>query len=151
MATTLETTNTKDQQLAKKTFISLKEGRKRYMSGRASNIKIKIYKEAEFVSIPKKAFVLLFDILENMAEGKSVKILASSTEISTQKAAELLNVSRPHIVSLLESGKIPFTLVGTHRRIKLKDFLNYKASIDAKRKTNLAFLAKQAQELNLGY
>ena len=63
----------------------------------------------------------------------------------------MLNVSRPHIVKLLEEGVIPFKKVGSHRRILLDDLLTYEAQHKANRKANLRFLAEQAQDLNLGY
>jgi excisionase family DNA binding protein len=75
----------------------------------------------------------------------------SNADISTQQAADLLGVSRPHIVSLLEKGDIPFLKVGTHRRIHLKDLIAYDKKIKKSRADKLDFLAAQAQELNMGY
>lgn len=86
-----------------------------------------------------------------MAEGKSVTLFPSDAEISTQEAADLLNVSRPYVVSLLKKGDIPFTKVGTHRRILLSDIIAYDKQLQKNRNSKLNFLAKQAQELNLGY
>lgn len=88
-----------------------------------------------------------------MADGNSIALLLSDnkTEISTQQAAELLGTSRPYIVSLLEKGEIPFTKVGTHRRIQLKDLIAYKQKIKKNRADKLGFLAAQAQDLNMGY
>jgi excisionase family DNA binding protein len=71
--------------------------------------------------------------------------------ISTKQAAEFLNVSRPHIVKLLESGRIPFTKVGTHRRIRVEDFLAYKEKMEKKRSNALDKLATEAQDLEMGY
>ncbi len=86
-----------------------------------------------------------------MAEGKSIALLPSDAAISTQQAAELLNVSRPHLVKLLESGKIPFRKAGSHRRIVVADLLAYQENLQRIRKQQLDFMAKQAQDLNLGY
>lgn len=86
-----------------------------------------------------------------MAEGKSLTLIPSDAELSTQQAADLLNVSRPHLVKLLEAGQIPFKKVGAHRRIELKDVLAYEEQQRAPRKDQLDFLSQQAQELNLGY
>jgi len=68
--------------------------------------------------------LLLFEILDNMAMGKSITLIPSEAEVSTQQAADMLNVSRPHLVKLLEKGEIPFKKVGSHRRIQLKDLIN---------------------------
>ena len=86
-----------------------------------------------------------------MAKGKSIALLLSDSEISTQQAADILNVSRPHLIKLLEEGRIPFKKVGTHRRIKLNDLLEYQSKIKNERRQHLDTLAKEAQELNLGY
>jgi excisionase family DNA binding protein len=88
-----------------------------------------------------------------MADGNSIALFFSdrNADISTQQAAELLGVSRPHIVSLLEKGDIPFFKVGTHRRIHLKDLIAYNKKIKKNKADKLDFLAAQAQELNMGY
>jgi excisionase family DNA binding protein len=86
-----------------------------------------------------------------MALGKSITILPSETELSTQQAADILNVSRPHIVKLLEEGHLPFKKTGTHRRIDLINLIQYQNRLKATRNEKLDFLTKQAQELNLGY
>ncbi len=114
-------------------------------------IEISIYNSKETVAIPFKAFLMLRRILSNMAQGKSIALFDSDTEVSTQQAAELLQVSRPHIVKLLETGKIPYRKVGSHRRIKAKDILRYEKELEQIRETALEALAKEAQELNLGY
>ena len=72
-------------------------------------------------------------------------------ELSTQEAADILNVSRPYLVNLLESGKIPFRKVGLRRRILAADVMTYKKHIDQERYQTLAELAAQAQELKMGY
>jgi excisionase family DNA binding protein len=105
----------------------------------------------EQVTIPDKAFLILVDVLSNMSEGKTITILPSETEISTQQAADMLNMSRPHLVKLLESGKIPFKKVGNHRRLLLNDLIEFKEKLRQNRENQLIFLAKQAQEFNLGY
>ena len=86
-----------------------------------------------------------------MAEGKSMKLIPSDADISTQQAADMLNVSRPHVVKLLETGVMPFKKVGSHRRIELKDLIQYEKMLQDSKEKNMSFLAKQAQELNLGY
>jgi len=87
----------------------------------------------------------------HMAEGKSIALMPTDAEISTQQAAEILNVSRPHVIKLLEKGDIPYKKVGSHRRILLQDILEYEAIFKKKRRKQLNKLAAEAQKLNLGY
>ncbi len=103
------------------------------------------------LTIPAKALQLLAVILDSMAQGKTISLLASDSEMSTQQAAGLLQMSRPHLVKLLEEGLIPFRKVGSHRRLLLRDILSYEAQQKERRQDHLRFLAQQAQELNLGY
>ena len=86
-----------------------------------------------------------------MAEGRSVYLIPSDSEVSTQQAADMLNVSRPYLVKLLESGEIPYKKVGRHRRILLKDLIAFEDKIAKEREKQLDFLSNQAQDLNLGY
>ena len=114
-------------------------------------IEIEVSGEKEHVKIPVSAFKFLNTILEHMAQGKAISIIPSDAEVTTQQAAEMLNVSRPHVVKLLEEGELPFHKVGTHRRIKLKDLEKYRAKMEKEREEALTELAKQAQELDMGY
>lgn len=77
--------------------------------------------------------------------------IANPDQLTTQEAAKILNVSHPYLIQLLESGEIPDHQVGNHRKIFYQDLIDYKNTIDAKRQETLAELAKQAQELNMGY
>lgn len=112
---------------------------------------IKKGKGQEQVSLPTSALRLLVDILAQMAEGNAVTLIPSHAELTTQEAADLLNVSRPFFVSLLEENKIPYRKVGTRRRILAKDVLDYKSKIDKARLKTLEKLTAQAQELDMGY
>ena len=103
------------------------------------------------VAIPEIAFRMLEVILDELAQGHAVALSPVDQEVSTQKAADLLNVSRPYLIKLLESGKIPFRKVGTHRRVRLADLLEYKARMDAEAERAYAELVQQAQELGMGY
>jgi len=114
-------------------------------------IEIEVSGEKEHVKIPVSAFKFLNTIMQHMAQGKAISIIPSSAEITTQQAAEMLNMSRPHVVKLLEEGELPFHKVGTHRRIKLKDLEKYRARMEKEREEALTELAKQAQELDMGY
>ena len=94
---------------------------------------------------------LLTQVLEEMAKGHSVTLLPSQTELTTQQAADIIGVSRPYLVELLEKGAIPFRKIGTHRRIQLTDLLHYDTQETERRIQGLTELMTEAQELGLGY
>ena len=101
--------------------------------------------------LPRQAIELLRHILTEMAQGNGVTILPVHAELTTQEAANILNVSRPHLVKLLENGELPFSKVGTHRRISLSALMAYKQHRDMRSEAAMQELADQAQELGMGY
>jgi excisionase family DNA binding protein len=151
METMIEKTTKKDQKIARSFINDLHETFEKILKAKEQSVAIRIDDIKKSREIPKKAFTLLYTILDFMADGKSVTLFPSDAEISTQQAADLLNVSRPYVVSLLDKGEIPFTKVGTHRRILLNDIIAYDKQLQKNRNNKLNFLAKQTQELNLGY
>ncbi len=140
-----------DQKIALSSIEKLVRSQENAAKNKSNVVKLKIEGSDELVSIPLKALKLLTSILSNMAEGKSITLMPTDTEISTQQAAEILNVSRPHIIKLLEKGDIPYKKVGSHRRILLQDILEYKSKFKKRRRKQLNKLAAEAQKLNLGY
>jgi len=150
MNETLESPTRRDQKIARENVKAVEKIVQKHHSARKP-IEIEITGEKTRIKIPPSAFRFLNTVLQLMAKGKAITIIPSDTEISTQQAAEMLNVSRPHVVKLLEKGELPYHKVGTHRRIILKDLEDYKAKGDKKRRKLLEELAKQAQELDMRY
>lgn len=110
---------------------------------------IEIEETGEKIKVPLSALKLFTQILDIMKEGKPFSVVPVAAEMTTQAAAEFLNCSRPHVVKLLESGKIPFTHVGRHRRIKLEDLQKYKAQMKANTKEKLIEMMKDSEDLNM--
>lgn len=133
----------KDIELAKK-------GRNLLRSRSRSRVRLGIGTE-DPIDLPGPAKRMLEQTLSYLAEGKSVVVLAEPAELSTQEAADILRVSRPYLVKLVESGQVPFRRVGKHRRLLTEDVLAYKARLDDDRLKTLEKLAEESQELGLGY
>lgn len=124
---------------------SLKRGKN------GTRVTIHLTDMADGIPIPESAVELLQLILVEIAKGNPVSVIPGSAELTTQQAADLLNVSRPYLIDLLEKGEIPHRKVGTHRRVRYEDVRNYKECIDAARRRVLDELTVQAQEHGMGY
>lgn len=106
---------------------------------------------SQAIAIPESAFSMLVDILGQMAQGNAVRLVSLPPELTTQEAANILEVSHPYLVELLESGEIPSQIVETKRQVRYEDVLHYKNQIDEKRRQTLDELVADAQNLNMGY
>lgn len=111
---------------------------------------IEIEETKEKLQIPSRALELLNEILKAMSQGKPISIVPVATEVTTQKAAEILGCSRPHLVKLLENGELDFIKVGRHRRIKFEDVVNYKQKMKTEQKNRLIEIMNSDEELG-GY
>ncbi|GAB3629652.1 excisionase (DNA binding domain) [Pandoraea terrae] len=107
--------------------------------------------QAHQVELPTSALRLLVDILAELADGNAVKVVPVHAELTTQEAADLLNVSRPHLVKLLEANASPYHKTGKHRRVRFADLMRFKAERDHTSEQAMEALAQQAQELGMGY
>jgi excisionase family DNA binding protein len=103
------------------------------------------------VEVPESAFKLFLEILNQMAQGNAVTLVPTHHELTTQEAANLLRVSRPYFVKLLEDGAIKFHRVGSRRRVRFTDLMAYMEKMKGQSATALEELAAQAQEIGLGY
>ena len=122
--------------------------------GRRSSVRIQLLddgKEAETVAVPASALRLFTHLLTEMSQGNAVTLIPTHAELTTQQAADLLNVSRPYLVKLLDEGKIPCRTVGKYRRVRFDDLMAYKRKDDEARAKVLDQLTAEAQELGMGY
>ena len=119
--------------------------------GKDDKAQLCVFDGDEKFVVPVSAIPLLADILNHMAQGNAVSVVPIGHTLTTQQAADLLNVSRPFLVKLLEAGKIPFTKVGRHRRVKYQDLMAYMEQMDAQSRESADALTQSAQELGLGY
>lgn len=105
--------------------------------------------EVTTLELPQGAASLLVEILKQMAEGNAVSLLPVEPEITTQQAANLLCVSRPYLVGMIEKGELPARMVGNQRRLPLKDVLAYRLENQAKRKDALNEMSALHQQMGL--
>jgi len=105
----------------------------------------------QVLSIPAPALRLLNEILKEMAKGNAVTLIPIHALLTTQEAADILNVSRPFLIGLLEAGKIPYQRLGSHRRVLFNDLITFKEKADAAREEAFRALTEEAQELGIGY
>jgi excisionase family DNA binding protein len=122
--------------------------------GLRTSIRIQVLddgEEAETVAVPASALRLFLHLLTEMSQGNAVTLIPTHAELTTQQAADLLNVSRPYLVKLVDEGKIPCRTVGKYRRVRFDDLMAYKRKDDEARAKILDQLTAEAQELGMGY
>lgn len=105
--------------------------------------------KGEPISIPANIFRTIIKMLVEMGNGNAVAVVPVSAELTTQQAADLLNVSRPHLIKLLEKKEIPFRMVGTHRKILARDVLNYREKTVHERRVALASMVELDEQFGL--
>ena len=118
---------------------------------RPLTLRVRVAGQEKPFELPTGAVALLMDILEAMAAGRGMTLIPENAELTTVQAADMLNVSRPFLIKLLDENALPHRKVGKHRRIRMEDVMAYKASIDRERETVLDQLARQAQEQGMAY
>lgn len=103
----------------------------------------------EPITIPANIFRIMIQMLVEMGNGNAVAVVPISAELTTQQAADLLNVSRPHLVKLLHDGVLQHRMVGTHRKLKAKDVLTYRSKTELDRRVALTEMAELENGLDL--
>ncbi|WP_328464146.1 helix-turn-helix domain-containing protein [Streptomyces sp. NBC_00448] len=103
----------------------------------------------EPLALPREAVELLATLLAHLAAGRAVSVVPSDAELTTQQAADLLNVSRPFLIGLLDAGEIRYRTVGTHRRVIATSLLEYKRDDDHRRRPAADELTRLGQDMGL--
>lgn len=122
----------------------------RVLGSAGMDLKLRAVERADVVvPLPARAIELIVEFLTAMAERRPVSVIPHTAELTTQQAADFLNVSRPHLVGLLDKGEIPHRMVGTHRRVIVSDLLAYKKRSDESRRSAIRSMVSEAQKLGL--
>lgn len=112
-------------------------------------VRLVVTDDNETLDVPRSAVELLARILAHMAAGQGVAIVPEHAELTTQQAADLMNVSRPYLIGLLNAGEIEYRTVGKHRRIQAASLMNYIAADDRRRREAADELTQLNQEMGL--
>ena len=103
------------------------------------------------VELPASVFRVLKNVAQAMAKGQTIALMPYGLHLTTQQAADLLHVSRPHVIKLCDAGELPYKRVGSHRRIRIEDLLAYRERRGLARREHLAELTRASQEVQRGY
>ncbi|CUR55542.1 Transcriptional regulator, MerR family [metagenome] len=123
---------------------------KSYLAAHSESVvRLVVDDPAETLVVPRGAVELLARVLAHMAAGQGVSVVPAYAELTTQQAAELLNVSRPFLIGLLDAGEIEYRKVGKHRRIRARSLMAYIALDDQERRESADELTRLNQELGL--
>ncbi len=114
-----------------------------------SQVRLVVEDDGEELVVPRAAVELLARVLAHMAAGQGVSVVPAHAELTTQQAADLLNVSRPHLIGLLEAGEISYRKVGKHRRVRASSLLEYMRADDRRRRVAADELSALTQEMGL--
>ena len=128
-----------------------REVRSQYAGSAPLKLTVKDGEQERLIELPAPVVLLLRNILEEIASGRSVTVVPDNAELTSVQAADVLNVSRPYLIKLLDEKAIPHRRVGKHRRIRVEDVMAYKVAIDQEREAVLDQLTREAQEQSLGY
>src|SRR6266545_3568423 len=115
----------------------------------ADPVQLRIPEDETTLALPASAVRLLVNILEEMARGNAVTLIPVHAELTTQQAADMLNISRPSLIQLLEENKLEYRRVGTHRRVRFEALMRYRRQADEARRAALDELAAYDQELGI--
>ena len=110
---------------------------------------IEIEETEQRIKVPLRALKLLAEILKATSQGQPISVVPVASEFTTQAAADYLGCSRPHLVKLLEEGKIPYTKVGKHRRVLFEDLTEFKKGMKANQKQRLIDMMRKDEESGL--
>lgn len=126
------------------------------LSGRSKTRRIQVFGDGDGdgvyeMELSTSTLRLVEEILLEIANGRAVRIVPVHAELTTQEAADLLNVSRPHMVKLLEDGELPFHRTGKHRRIRLDDLMRFKKTREKDSVKAMGEFSDQTQKLGMGY
>jgi excisionase family DNA binding protein len=134
---------------ARQAFRNVTDYLRRHPSEPATvHIVVKDQDDTELV-VPRSVMDVLANALEHLAAGRNVSVVPADAELTTQQAADLLNVSRPFLIKLLEAGEIAYRKVGTHRRVHVNSLLDYRRRDDARRAQAADELSALTQEMGM--